>query len=96
MYETFRGERIEGLCTLTDHYAPPLPDHRKARAVFETRSCSSSGAAGNCSRTWRPATLPRPFFAILDRPARLARQLEGCKNDPYPRGLLAVQPGINV
>ncbi len=78
MYETFRGERIEGLCTLTDHYALLSPTTAK-------RERSSNPLMQFVGRGWElfadvaPGDVAAAVFAILDRPGRLARQLEGCE-----------------
>jgi hypothetical protein len=78
MYETFRGEHIEGLCTLTDHYALLSP-------ATANRQRSSSPLMQFVGRGWEqfadvvPDDVAAPVFAILDRPGLLARQLEGCE-----------------
>jgi hypothetical protein len=78
MYETFCGERIEGLCTLTDHYALLSPTTAK-------RERSSNPLMQFVGRGWElfadvaPGDVAAAVFAILDRPGRLARQLEGCE-----------------
>ena len=78
MYETFRGEHIEGLCTLTDHYALLSP-------ATATREWSSNPLMQFVGHGWQlfadvmPEDVATPVFAILDRPGLLARQLEGCE-----------------
>jgi hypothetical protein len=78
MYEAFRGEHIEGLCTLTDHYALLSP-------ATATREWSSNPLMQFVGRGWQlfadvmPEDVATPVFSILDRPGLLARQLEGCE-----------------
>jgi hypothetical protein len=78
MYETFRGERIEGLCTLTDRYALLSPATAK-------RERSSSPFMKLVERGWElfaevaPGDVAAAVFAILDRPSLLAHQLEHCE-----------------
>jgi Phosphotransferase enzyme family len=78
MYETFRGERIESLCTLTDRYALLSP-------VTAKRERSSNPLMQFVGRGWElfadvaPGDVAAAVFAILDRPGLLARQLERCE-----------------
>jgi hypothetical protein len=78
MYETFRGERIEGLCTLTDLYALLSPAAVK-------RERSSNPLMKLVERGWElfadvaPGDVATAVFAILERPSSLAHQLEHCE-----------------
>jgi hypothetical protein len=78
MYETFHGERIEQLCTLTDRYALLSPATAK-------REWSSNLLMQFVGRGWElfadvvPGDVATAVFAILGRPGLLARQLEQCE-----------------
>lgn len=78
MYEVFHGERIEGLCTLTDHYAQLSPATAK-------RERASNPLMPFVGRGWElfadvaPDDVATAVLSILDRPFLLARQLEECE-----------------
>lgn len=78
MYDTFRGERMEGLCTLTDRYALLSP-------ATANRERSSNPLMPFVKRGWElfadvvPGDVAEAVFAILDSPRLLARQIERCE-----------------
>lgn len=76
LHETFRGERIPGLCSLADRYALLSP----ATAARERQG--NDTLIKHAARGWErfadraPADVAPAIFKLLDQPRRLAEQLE--------------------
>jgi thiamine kinase-like enzyme len=78
LHRTFRGERIEGLCSLTDHLSLFSPQ-TAARELGE-----ASPVVAAIKRGWElfPAVVPHDVAAAIntihERPDRLANELDQC------------------
>jgi hypothetical protein len=78
VHETFRGERVDGLCTLADRYALLSP------AMAARERGDPNPLVDWVARGWEvfpevvPGDVAAAVLALLDRPGLLAEQLERC------------------
>ena len=78
LHQTFRGEQVEGLCTLADHLSLFTP------ATAARERPGPRGLFDTVARGWElfgdavPRDVAEAVFAVHEQPDRLARELERC------------------